>query len=234
MNMIDAGESPVAELDDVSVIHETDQGPVTALDGVSFTCNAGTSSAIIGRSGSGKSTLISSLSLLRKPTNGGVRILGQDVTKLTELQFAKVRQQRIGIVFQNFHLDYAQTVEYNVMLPWYFGSELNAKGARARTQALLEELHIAELAKRRPHAISGGQRQRVAIARALFTQPALLVADEPTGNLDEDSAGLVSNLLFDLPQRSGTAVVVVTHDSTVAARAQRKFELIRGRIHDAT
>jgi putative ABC transport system ATP-binding protein len=134
-------------------------------------------------------------------------------------------------VFQSFHLEAGLSATHNVMLPWMFGmSGLTRAQARSRAHALLDQLGIGELGARRPTAMSGGQRQRVAIARALFARPRLLVADEPTGNLDEETANEVAALVMGLPAVDGTAVVVVTHDASVAGLAERRLTLVKGSL----
>ncbi|GAB3089757.1 ATP-binding cassette domain-containing protein [Nocardioides zeae] len=218
-----------AQLSGVGVSYRSVDGPVVALRGVDLVCEAATSTSIVGRSGSGKSTLISVLSLLRRPTEGSVCIEGVAVSDMRERERAALRAGRIGIVFQAFHLEPSLTVVDNVMLGWHFAPHgLSRAAARERACSDLEELGIGDLAARRPHALSGGQRQRVAIARAVFTRPALLVADEPTGNLDEETAGDVAALLLALPRAHGTALVMVTHDTTIAALAQHRMRLDRG------
>lgn len=223
-----------ARLSDVSVSFPTSGGVVDALNGVSLTLAPASSTAILGRSGSGKSTLVSVLALLRRPTSGSVHVGGQDVSTLADAQLSRFRGRLVGTVFQSFHLDPAFTSMENVLLPWYFGVSGSRKQARRRASDLLELVGIPELAGRSPGQMSGGQRQRVAIARALFMEPSLLVADEPTGNLDEETAGLVAELLFALPAQTGTAVVVVTHDATIAAQADRRVRLRKGRISEDT
>ncbi|MDO5503571.1 MAG: ABC transporter ATP-binding protein [Actinomycetia bacterium] len=206
-------------------------GDVVALAGVDFTCHYGTSTAIVGRSGSGKSTLISVLSMLRTPTSGSVMIDGVETTTLSAIERDRLRALRIGIVFQAFHLEPTLSVLDNVTLPWRFtGARQSAREARAHADEVLGQLDIADLAHRHPNTLSGGQRQRVAIARALFARPALFVADEPTGNLDEDTANDIADVLLELPARFGTAVVIVTHDRAVAARADRTLTITRGQI----
>ncbi len=219
-----------AALSDVSVVYETEFGPVTALYSIDVEFAQGTSTAIVGRSGSGKSTLISVLALMRRPTIGTVYVGGSELSFLSDPEIAQIRSQSVGIVFQSFHLDASLTAEQNVMLPWFFsssGSETRREAA-SRGSEILSRLGIAELAKRRPNQMSGGQRQRVAIGRALFSNPLLFLADEPTGNLDEETANEVANTIFELPKLFGTAVVVVTHDTAIASLAERKLELVKG------
>jgi predicted ABC-type transport system involved in lysophospholipase L1 biosynthesis ATPase subunit len=221
---------PVVALDQVSVDYNTGAGLVHAVDGVSLTVHASTSTSIVGRSGSGKSTLVSLLSLLRRPTRGTVKVNGQETGQLPDASLSRLRGSAVGTVFQSFHLDPAFTAETNALMPWYFSATSSFRSARARARDLLEVLGIAELADRYPGQMSGGQRQRVAIARALFTEPLLLIADEPTGNLDEDTASAVADTLFALPRTLSTAVVVVTHDPDIAQRAERHIALVRGRV----
>ncbi|RNL60847.1 ABC transporter ATP-binding protein [Nocardioides marmoriginsengisoli] len=223
-----------AELLDVSVAYATDSESVLALNSVSFACRPASSTSIVGRSGSGKSTLISVLSLLREPTVGKVLLDGEDAALMSDANRSVLRSARIGIVFQAFHLEPSLTVLQNVMLGWNFRhAGLSRSQAVARATDDLDSLGIADLAGRRPNALSGGQRQRVAIARAVFARPTLLVADEPTGNLDEETAGAVAEKLLALPGQYGTAVVIVTHDQAIARLADTRLELVRGRIRDA-
>lgn len=228
-----SAEKVAACLDDVRVSYPSHEGPVDALSGISFACEYGTSTAIIGRSGSGKSTLISVLSMLRTPTSGTVTIDGRDVAALPRRERDLLRAEKIGVVFQSFHLEPSLSVLDNTVLPWTFGAtRANRRAAMTTAVDVLEQVGIADLARRRPNALSGGQRQRVAIARALFTRPAVFVADEPTGNLDEDTANSIAELLLSLPERFGSAVVLVTHDHAVAARAQRTLTITHGRFAD--
>lgn len=222
-----------AALASVSVVYPTPSGPVHALDDVTVDFPEMTSTAVVGRSGSGKSTLVSVLALLRRPTAGQVQLRSVVTSALSSDAAAKVRAGGIGVVFQAFHLENSLTVWENVMLPWYFQTARTSRSlAHDRALELLAVLGIPELADRNPNEVSGGQRQRVAIARALFAQPTLLIADEPTGNLDEETANGVAETLFLLPLTVGTTVVVVTHDKAIADRAGRKISLIKGRVSD--
>lgn len=220
-----------ALLSSVSVEYPSPAGPVTALRNVTVGFPHGSCTAIVGRSGSGKSTLVSVLALMRQPTTGTVTLDGIQVTGLAAGQIAELRSQAIGIVFQSFHLDQALTAEENVMLPWFFQSRgMTRRAARARAADILDRLGVGELARRHPNEMSGGQRQRIAIGRALFPQPALFVADEPTGNLDEDTANSVAETLLSLSTVFGTTVVLVTHDAAIAGLAQHRLELVRGEL----
>lgn len=217
-------------LENVSVQYDTSSGPVDAVNQICLQIPPASSTSIVGRSGSGKSTLVSVLSLLRRPTHGRVLVQGCDTRSLTDAALSRLRATCVGTVFQSFHLDHSFTAEANVLLPWHFSGSISRRAARARAGRLLEVLGIPELAGRYPGQMSGGQRQRVAIARALFAEPPLLIADEPTGNLDEDTAGVVAEVLYSLPSALSTAVVVVTHDPDIAATAGRRITLARGRV----
>ncbi len=219
-----------AQLSDVSVEYGSVSGPVLALRRVTVDFPTKTSTAIVGRSGSGKSTLISVLALMRRASEGSVRIGDVDVSSLSTGDVASLRATQVGIVFQSFHLENSLTAAENVMLPWFFRSTTSRRAARLRARDVLEALEVGDLALRRPNEMSGGQRQRVAIARALFTSPRLFIADEPTGNLDEDTANKVAETILSLPSNFGTTVVLVTHDAAVAARAQRRLRLVRGEL----
>ena len=220
----------VASLDDVGVDFRVGGEVVHALRSASLSIAQASSTAILGRSGSGKSTLVSILALLRRPTSGTVTVGGRSISGASEPEISVLRSRSLGTVFQSFHLDPGFSAAENVLLPWYFGSSLSRSQASARAHELLDLVGIAELATRRPGQMSGGQRQRVAIARALFNQPLVLVADEPTGNLDEDTAEVVADVLFGLPSETGTAVVVVTHDTAIAARAGAEVHIAQGRL----
>lgn len=226
-----ATTSVAAELRGVSVSYDSPDGEVQALADTTFACMRGASTAIVGRSGSGKSTLISVLSLLRRPSHGQVWVGGVEASSLGQRGLAALRARHVGIVFQAFHLEHSLSVVDNVMLGWNFSSQaLGRREAVNRAREDLERLGIGDLADRHPHALSGGQRQRVAIARAIFSRPTLLVADEPTGNLDESTAGDVAQLLLSLPVEHDTAVVMVTHDETIAALADARRVITAGRI----
>lgn len=223
----------VVELRDVTVEHVTPDGPIRALDSLSLSFEEGSTTAVHGRSGAGKSTLVSVLALLRRPTHGRVLVGPGDVTDWPQHRLDTLRPRHVGIAFQSPHLDDALTAAENVMLPWALRAGETAfwslREATTRVDELLTLLGIADLARRRPRTMSGGQRQRVAVARAMFTKPRLLLADEPTGNLDEESANGVAASLYDLAAHLGTAVVVVTHDRAVADMASRQVRLSRGR-----
>ena len=198
------------------------------LNGVSFRIERGEWVAITGPSGSGKSTLLGIVAGLDSPTSGRIVVDGVDITDLDERRLARVRNQTIGIVFQSFNLIGTLTAQENVEVPLYITPERRKAPERARQ--LLELVGLADRRHHRPHQLSGGQQQRVAIARALATQPALLVADEPTGNLDTATGAQVLDLFARLRAELGLTIVVVTHDQAVAARAERELHLVDGRL----
>lgn len=221
---------PVVELNGVGVRYEGEP-PVDALSGATLAIRPGSVTAVVGRSGSGKSTLVSVMALLRTPTSGTLTFHGQSVTAMSDSDRARLRAHSIGVVFQAFHLEPNLTARENVMLPWFSGaSALNYRAATKQAEKLLEMVDLPGLGYRYKHQLSGGQRQRVAIARALFQGPTLLLADEPTGNLDEESAGVITDLLVRAATSVGTSVVIVTHDHAVAARADHRFEIASGQV----
>ena len=223
-------EPPVAVLDQVSVDYPLGDTAVPALVDACLTIAPASSIALLGRSGSGKSTLVSVLALLRRPTRGSVTVDGRAIGTLNDAGLSALRSRCVGTVFQSFHLDPSFSALDNVMLPWFFRSRGGRSAATARAAELLGLVGVGELAKRTPSQMSGGQRQRVAIARALYNEPLLVVADEPTGNLDDETATAVADVLFALPTQTGTAVVVVTHDDQVARRADATVRITQGRL----
>jgi ABC-type lipoprotein export system ATPase subunit len=225
------GSDLVASLEHVSVEYAVASGVVHALQDISYDFAPGTSTAIVGRSGSGKSTLISVLALLRQPNQGEVTVCGRKSSALADHDLSSLRGEFVGTVFQSFHLDPSASAAENVMLPWYFSGGVSRASARRRAGEVLDRMGIGELASRRTAEMSGGQRQRVAIARALYPRPRLLIADEPTGNLDEATAASIAEELFGLPADMGAAVVVVTHDAQIAAMATDVLHITMGRLN---
>ena len=201
---------------------------VRALDEVSLTIGAGEYVSIMGPSGSGKSTLLNVLGLLDRPTSGIYRLEGRDTTGLSEDELAAARRNRIGFVFQFFHLVPRLTAAQNVELPLIL-AERAPKVRQARVAELLGAMNLTARAHHRPDQLSGGQRQRVAIARATVLQPAVLLADEPTGNLDRASSHDIVDLLERL-NGQGLTLIVVTHDPELGGRAHRKIRMADGKI----
>ncbi len=219
--------TPVLELDDVVKTYGSEP-PVTALAGVSFAVLPGELVAIVGPSGSGKSTLLHLMGTLERPSAGRVAITGLDVAELSDRELAAVRATRIGFVFQQFFLAEHSTVLENVADGMLYAG-VAASERRARAMDALAAVGLASRAKARPTQLSGGERQRVAIARALVGWPALLLADEPTGNLDSANGEAIL-ALFDRLHDEGATIVVITHERDVAARFPRQITVRDGRI----
>jgi len=218
----------IIALEDVSRTYRMGESDVRALDRVSLTIARGEFVAIMGPSGSGKSTLLNVLGCLDSPSAGRYLLDGEAVEHLSEDQLAEVRQRRISFIFQTFHLVARMTALRNVELPMIFAGTPPAE-RRARAERALEQVGLAPRKTHRPDQLSGGERQRVAIARAIVMEPTILLADEPTGNLDSASGGEIVSLLKALNAR-GLSIVLVTHDPGIAAEAQRVVRMRDGRI----
>jgi putative ABC transport system ATP-binding protein len=201
---------------------------VHALDDVSLNIEAGGYVSIMGPSGSGKSTLLNLLGLLDRPTSGNYYLNGQDVTDLDDRQQARVRNREIGFVFQMFHLVPRLTAAENIALPLVLAG-MPVEERKSRVQQMLEELGLSDRSHHKPDQLSGGQRQRVAIARATVTEPAVLLADEPTGNLDHRSGQDVVRILEALNAR-GITLIMVTHDPEMGQRARRQLHMMDGQL----
>jgi putative ABC transport system ATP-binding protein len=218
----------VIEARDLTKVYGRGENRVEALAGMSMNVEPGEWIAIVGPSGSGKSTLMNLIGLLDRPTSGAYTLDGRDVSRLRGGELARARRDLIGFVFQSYNLLSRQTALANVELPMVYAG-IGRKERRERALGVLERVGLAGRVHHRPTELSGGQNQRVAIARALVNNPALLLADEPTGNLDTASGTEILDLFGEL-NASGVTVVVVTHDADVAARAERTVELRDGRI----
>ena len=207
------------------------EGVVTeVLKGVDLRVERGEFAALIGPSGSGKSTLLNILGLLDRPTRGRLTIAGEDTTQLDDAGLTRLRGRTIGFVFQFHHLLPGLSAEENVMMPMIAATGRTSKEMFPRARRLLERVGLGERAAARPNALSGGQQQRVAIARALALDPPLVLADEPTGNLDTKTADQIFEVMREFNRELGVAFLIVTHDPRLAARCDRTIDLVDGRI----
>ena len=202
-------------------------GPVNILRGVNLSIAGNETISIVGPSGAGKTTLLMALSGLEKPTSGMVRVAGIDLTDVGEDELARFRRQHVGIVFQSFHLVPTMTALENVALPLEFAA---ANNPAEQAKAALEKTGLGDRLDHFPGELSGGEQQRVALARAFVAKPSLLLADEPTGNLDRETGQMVMDLLFDLQKEHGTTLVLVTHDEMLASRCHRSVHMIDGKF----
>ncbi|HEY2661703.1 MAG TPA: ATP-binding cassette domain-containing protein [Caulobacteraceae bacterium] len=220
-------KAPPLQLDRIELTLPSAAGPVRILKGVDLAVEAGERVAVVGPSGSGKSSLIAIAAGLERPSAGTALLFGQDLAALDEDGRARLRRGRVSLVFQSFHLLPNMTAEENVAAPLEIAGD---RGAGPTARAWLDRVGLAERRRHYPHQLSGGEQQRVALARALAAQPALLFADEPTGNLDAANAAVVVELMFDLVAEIGAALVMVTHDPALAARTDRQVTMGDGRI----
>ncbi len=219
--------APLLQLSRVDLTLPSSAGPVEILRGADLEVAAREILAVVGPSGSGKSSLISVAAGLEQPTAGSVRLFGEDLSKLNEDGRAKLRRGRAALVFQSFHLLPNMTVEENVSAPLDIAGRRDAMTAARRW---LGKVGLSHRLTHYPHQLSGGEQQRVALARALAVEPALLFADEPTGNLDQATATQIADLMFSLVRETGAAMVLVTHDPVLAARASRRVRVDQGRL----
>ncbi len=203
---------------------------IDILKGISFQIMSGEFISIIGPSGSGKSTLLGIIAGLDNPTSGQVLIDGIDITRMSEGQLASVRNKKIGMVFQAFNLIPTLTAQENVEVPLHVGKHRGSPSARAKE--LLDLVGLSHRLKHRPNQLSGGEQQRVAIARSLATDPTIVIADEPTGNLDARNGQNILNLIADLRARTGKTFIIATHDQNIASHADRSISIVDGLIHE--
>jgi putative ABC transport system ATP-binding protein len=220
-------KSPLVVVDDVYLTLGSAAGPVNILRGVSLTIEAGETVALLGPSGSGKSTLMMVAAGLERPTSGRVTVAGEELAGLDEDGLARLRRRNVGIVFQAFHLIPTMTALENVAIPLELAGD---RGAFAAAEAALGRVGLEHRLVHYPAQLSGGEQQRVAIARAFVAGPQLLLADEPTGNLDGATGDLVIDCLFAEHARQGTSLLLITHDAGLAARCERQLHMEDGRI----
>ena len=221
---------PLIELRDARKVYDLGEVQVEALKGATLSIEQGESVALIGPSGSGKSTLMNTLGCLDRPTSGSYRLAGEEVVSMSRDERARIRNQRIGFVFQNFNLLARTSAVENVELPLLYTRGISARERRRRATELLERVGLGDRLDHHPSQLSGGQQQRVAVARALVNQPSILLADEPTGNLDTRTSKEIIQLFRDLNEQSGITLILVTHDQGVARTARRSIVLRDGEV----
>jgi putative ABC transport system ATP-binding protein len=228
----------VIQAHNLKKVYKMGELEVEALRGVSFNIKRGEVLAIMGPSGSGKSTLMNTLGCLDRPTFGEYMLDGEAVASLNDDQLADIRNRKVGFVFQSFNLLSRQTAITNVELPLRYSTNSqykgNVKGRRERAITALKEVGLGDRMTHRPYELSGGQQQRVAIARAIVNDPAIIMADEPTGNLDSKVGKEIMNLLLNLNKESGTTLIIVTHDPIIAEHAKRVIRLRDGLLDGAS
>jgi putative ABC transport system ATP-binding protein len=213
-------------------IFQSGDSEVHAVDNISFSVPTGMFAAIVGKSGSGKSTLLALLGALDKPTDGSIEIDGKDITKVSDSQLIKYRRNDIGFVFQQYNLVPNLSALENVMLPMEFAGMSPAKRRQRATELLVQVGLNEDKQSRKPARLSGGEQQRVAIARALANKPKLILADEPTGNLDTQTGKVIFDLLHSLSRTEDTTILTVTHDLGIAGKTDKVFRLQDGRLGD--
>jgi putative ABC transport system ATP-binding protein len=228
MHLSPAERPAMIQLRDVHVTLSSAAGPVKILRGVSLDVDQGSSVSVVGPSGSGKSTLLAVIGGIERPTAGTVRIDGRDLGDLDEDELASFRGRQIGILFQQFHLIPTMTALENVAVPLELAG---ARGAFDQAEARLAEVGLAQRAEHYPGQLSGGEQQRVALARALSNQPKLLLADEPTGNLDQETGREIIELLFRVQRQRDMTLLLITHEPPLAARCTHQLRMADGRLH---
>jgi len=215
---------------DLSRTFQSGDTEVAAVDSINFEVPDGQFASIIGKSGSGKTTLLSLLGTLEKPTGGHIEIDGKDVTSLSDHALVDYRRKKIGFVFQAYNLIPNLTALENVMLPLSFEGMHGTERKKRATELLEQVGFTADQMDRKPGRLSGGQQQRVAIARALANKPSLILADEPTGNLDTETGKMIFDLLHNLAKTQNTTIIVVTHDLSIAGKTDKSFTLSDGKL----
>lgn len=219
--------APLVSLAGTRLSYPSAEGDVEVLNGVDLSVAPGEIVALTGPSGSGKSSMIAVIGGLERPTGGRTEVLGLDMASIGERERTQLRRRDIGVVFQSYHLVPAMTAVQNVALPLMLAGERNAASAAAE---MLRRVGLGHRLTHRPSALSGGEQQRVAVARAFIAQPALVLADEPTGNLDQKTGNAVAEMMFELTRNAGAAMLLVTHDAALASRCDRVLAIDQGRI----
>ena len=217
----------ILEVQNITKEVNSPEGVLTILKDISLTINPGDVTSIVGPSGSGKTTLLAIMAGLDLPTTGTINLLGEEITRMNEDRRAQVRSKNVGFVFQSFHLLPRLTALDNIMLPLEI---LGDNQAREKSMSALSQMGLEKRALHVPNQLSGGEKQRVAIARAMVKEPTILFADEPTGNLDKNSTGKISDLLLDINRSFGTTIVIVTHDLSLAEKGNNMHELNEGEL----
>ncbi|MAZ03596.1 MAG: hypothetical protein CMN56_10695 [Sneathiella sp.] len=220
-------QKPIISLQNIHLTLKSDAGPVNILRGVDLSVQQGETVGIVGPSGSGKSTLMSIMAGLEVPTSGSVSIIGEKLEEMGEDALARFRRENIGIVFQSFHLIPTMTALENVAIPLELAGESEAFSL---AEARLKAVGLADRATHYPAQLSGGEQQRVALARALSTNPKILLADEPTGNLDGKTGEIIIDLMFRLHEQEGTTMILITHDDALAQKCNHQIRLEDGRV----
>jgi putative ABC transport system ATP-binding protein len=223
--------TPLIRLKDIKKTYLMGKVPVSALQGVNLEISDGEMVAIMGPSGSGKTTLLNIVGLLDAPSVGSYKLAGDEVAKLPDRRRSQLRNKRFGFVFQVYNLLPRLTAAENVMIPLVYGG-VPRRERRPRAEAALEAVGLKDRMRHRPTELSGGEQQRVAIARALVNEPSVILADEPTGNLDSNSGAAIMDLMQQLHEDRKVTIVLVTHDANVAARAERTVQLRDGSVAD--
>lgn len=222
------------EVSNLSKTYQSGSGELKAVDSVSFKVPEGQFASIVGKSGSGKSTLLSLLGALDTPTSGQIIVGNQDITELQDRHLIKYRCGEIGFVFQNYNLIPNLTAAENVTIAMEFAGTPKPQ-RQERAKVLLDQVGlVGEKQRRKPNRLSGGEQQRVAIARALANKPKLILADEPTGNLDSTTGKMIFDLLHELARKENTTIIVVTHDLTIAGKTDKTFRLFDGKLRTGT
>ena len=220
---------PTLELQDVHVDFAAPQGRVEILKGIDFQAYSKERIGIVGSSGAGKTTFMMVAAGLERPSSGSVRVAGESLNSLSENAMTRLRSDHIGIVFQSFHLIASMTALENVMIPLEFAG---IKNARTKARDMLAEVGLQHRFDHYPRQLSGGEQQRVALARAVVRAPKLLLADEPTGNLDEENGAMIIDTLFTLSEEKGTTLLLITHDHAIAERCGRRVLMRDGLMQD--